>query len=468
MTGRPIRCTARWVLPVSDPPIRDGAVLVDGSGRIAGVGSADAVPRPDGALDVPLGEAALLPGLVNAHAHLELSFCRGLLEDLPFTDWIAALLRVKSSASLAEADFLAAARWSCVEMLAAGITTVAATEDSTVAMSALRESGQRGIVFREVFGPSPDQVDASMAGLRAELAAMHEMESDLVRAGVSPHAPFSVSDKLFNAVAALAREQDLPVAVHIAESAAETDLVVLGSGVFADRLNARGIATPPRGRSPIDLLDRTGILDTAPLLIHCVQVDAEDIERIAAAGAPVAHCPAANGRFGHGVAPIARMIEAGVCVALGSDSVGSNNRIDLLEEARLTQLFQRASTGTAALLPAHDVLRLATLGGARSLGVETRTGSLEPGKDADLCAVSLEGAHVRPVTDPVAAVVLAARASDVVLTVVRGRTLYSGGRVHTTDAAAARIAVDRAAERASAALADSTDPVDGLPSPAAR
>lgn len=447
MTTRRTRYTAHWVLPVTAPPIRDGAVLVDANGRIEAVGPDAAVPRPEDALEIELGEVALLPGLVNTHGHPELSAMRGLLDDLPFHEWIPALNRAKREAALDDEDYRVAARWTCVEALAAGITTIGATEDSGAAMDAFLEAGLRGIVYREVFGPAPEQAEASLAGLRQKVEAMRERETDLVRVGISPHAPYTVSDRLFRASADYALAEGLPVAVHAAEADAEDQLVRHGDGPFARGLNRRGIETPPRGRSTIELLERTGVLRTRPLLIHCVRVDDEDRRRMADAGATVAHCPAANARLGHGIAPLVEMVEDGIVVGLGTDSVASNNRLDVFEEARLAQIGQRARLRDGTLLSAESLLRMATIEGARALGLEDRVGSLEPGKDADLCAVSFSGAHIVPLHDPVSALFHAARAPDVLLTVVRGRVLYQQDQVVSLDADSIRPKVEAIAER---------------------
>ncbi|HEX7118790.1 MAG TPA: amidohydrolase family protein [Longimicrobiales bacterium] len=454
MNSRATRYAARWVFPVAAPPIRDGAVLVDDTGRIAAVGPAATVPAPADAATVDLGDAALLPGLVNVHGHPELSILRGLLDDLPFHEWIPGLNRTKRRAAFAPDDYATAARWTCVEALAAGITTFGATEDSGGALDALTEAGMRGIVYQEVFGPAPEQVEDSLAGLVRKVEAKRARESDLVRVGVSPHAPYTVSDALFRATADYALAEELPVAVHAAEAEAETLLVRDGGGPFAEGLRARAIATPPRGRSTIELLDRLGVLRTRPLLIHCVSIDDDDRHRIADAGAAVAHCPAANARLGHGVAPLIELLDDGVAVGLGTDSVASNNRLDLFEEARLAQLFQRARLHSGCVLPAETLLRLATLDGARVLGLDDRIGSLEPGKDADLCAVSFAGAHVVPVHDPASALFHAARASDVILTAVRGRVLFRDGRILSLDADALRPRVEALAARARHARAD--------------
>jgi cytosine/adenosine deaminase-related metal-dependent hydrolase len=440
------------VLPLAMEPIREGAVMVGADGRIAAVGPRAAIEPPEGAEVVELGEAALLPGLVNVHAHPELSLFRGALEDLRFRDWILRLVGTKRAA-LRDEDFDLAARWSLVEALRAGITTVAATETSAASLGALKEAGMRGLVYREVFGPDPAVADESMADLRAAVGRLRGEETELVRVGISPHAPYTVSDDLFAAAGRYARDEALPIAIHACESVPERDLVTRGEGDFAPGLRARGIATPVRGTSTVELLDRLGVLAARPLLIHCVLLDYDDAVRLVDNGCAVAHCPVANAKLGHGAAPLAELREAAVRVGLGTDSVGSNNRMDLLEEARIASLLHRARLASFDFLSPADLLRLVTIDGARALGLEDRAGTLEPGKDADLCAVSLAAAHVRPVHDPVAALFHAARGTDVVLTAVRGRVLYRDGRVLTLDEAALADAMEEPARRVREALA---------------
>ncbi|HSL72441.1 MAG TPA: amidohydrolase family protein, partial [Longimicrobiales bacterium] len=262
--------SARWVLPVTTPPIAHGAVLIDADGRITEVGPATEITaQADHRID--LGEAALLPGLVNVHAHPELAAFRGLLDDLPFHLWIPALMRCKRGANLTDEDHDAAARFTCLEAMRAGITTIAATETSGAAVGALAESGMRGRVYLETFGPDPDQVAESMAELRQRIARFAPRASDRVSLGISPHAPYTVSDALYAASAALARAEGLPLATHASEAEAEHTLIAQGSGPFAAGLRARGIATEARARSTIELLYRLGVLDARTLLIHCVR-----------------------------------------------------------------------------------------------------------------------------------------------------------------------------------------------------
>jgi cytosine/adenosine deaminase-related metal-dependent hydrolase len=424
------RYHARWVCPVSAPPIANGTV-VEQDGRIAYAG-----PRagaPSGGADVELGDAILLPGLVNAHCHLELTAMRGFLDGLEFPEWILRLTRSRHAVLTAD-SMLDAARLGVEEGLRAGITTFADTGDSGAGFDAMIQRGVRGICYREVFGPDPAQCAGAIEGLRARVAAMRERETALVRVGVSPHAPYTVSDALFRATATLAARDALPLAVHIAESAMESDLVVGAAGRFAEGLRARGLDVAPRGRSPIALLDALGVLDVSPLLIHCVRVDAADLGTIASHRCGVAHCPASNAKLAHGTAPLAAMLAAGVRVGLGSDSVASNDRMDLLDEARLASLFSSAREGRADVLPAVRALELATLGGARALGLEDQVGTLDVGKAADLTAFPLDLGHRGPVHDPIAALIFAlAGTTAASLVVVAGRMRVRHGVVVDAD-----------------------------------
>jgi cytosine/adenosine deaminase-related metal-dependent hydrolase len=418
-----IRYTARWIVPVSRPPIDAGVVAVDGE-RIAYVGDRDGAPPGQ---DVDLGNALLMPGLVNTHCHLELTAMRGFLEELNFGDWILRLATAKR-AVLTSLDMLVdAARLGIAEGLRAGITTYGDTCHSGAVIEAMRECGVRGVMYQEVFGPDPSQCAASMAELRERVAAARALETSLVRVGISPHAPYTVSDELYEAATRYALDERLPMALHIAEAEVESQLVERGEGRFAEGLRARGIEVCRRAHSSVALLERVGVLEARPLLIHCVRLSPGDIERIARAGAAVAHCPAANAKLGHGIAPVRELLDAGVRVGLGSDSVASNNRMDLLEEARLAALFQNARLARHDGMTAAEALRLATLGGAEALGLGDRVGSLEPGKEADLAAFSLGAARVTPVHGPEAAAIYALRGSDATFTAVAGHVLVQNG-----------------------------------------
>jgi 5-methylthioadenosine/S-adenosylhomocysteine deaminase len=417
-----IRYRARWVVPISAPPVANGVVAV-ANGRIVYVGPAGRGPEGD---DVDLGDVLLLPGLVNAHTHLELTAMRGFLEDIDFRRWILRLTNARR-AVLDRDALLDSARYGLEEGILAGITSFADTCASGVAMQAMRELGVRGIMYQEVFGPDPAQCGESIAGLRAQLAGLRYLETPLVRLGISPHAPYTVSDELFRAAARLAEDDGLPIAVHVAESELEHRLVVDAAGAFADGLRRRSIGVNPRASSPVRLLDQLGLLERKPLLIHCVRVDGDDVRAIAASGASVAHCPASNAKLGHGVAPLDELLAAGIPVGLGSDSMASNNRMDILDEARLALLGQRMRTSSNETPSAADVLNLATLGGARAIGVDTLVGSLEEGKQADLAAFALDPAG--PTHDPVTAAVFSITGARARFVTVAGTVLLRDGRL---------------------------------------
>jgi cytosine/adenosine deaminase-related metal-dependent hydrolase len=427
------RYHARWVCPIAAPPKAHGT-LVEEEGRIRYVGPRSHAPVSAEGDDVDLGDAILMPGLVNTHCHLELTAMRGFLDGLGFRDWILRLTHSRA-AVLTPDMLLDSARMGVEEGLLAGITTFADTGDSGAGFDAMLQRGVRGICYREVFGPDPAQCREAIAGLRAKAAAMRERETALVRVGVSPHAPYTVSDALFRATASLAAESAYPLAVHIAESAVENELVVQGTGMFADGLRARGIDAPPRARSPIALLDALGVLDVHPLLIHCVRVDADDVFDIASHQCGVAHCPASNAKLAHGIAPVAELLTAGVRVGLGSDSVASSDRMDLLDEARLASLLASAREGRVDALPAHRALEMATFGGARALRLENEIGTLEVGKAADLAAFPLDAARRAPVQDPISAAVFAIAGTPASFVAVEGRVQVRDGVLVDSDGA---------------------------------
>jgi cytosine/adenosine deaminase-related metal-dependent hydrolase len=429
----PVRWHARWVVPVATPPIMDGTVVTEGD-RITWVGPrAHANAQALAGRDEELGDSILTPGLVNAHTHLDLTMMRGALEDLGFYEWVRTLTAAKREL-LAAADFRDAALLGVAEGLARGITTFGDTADNTAPFDALRALGARGIAFREVFGPDPLDCDASMDGLRSAVAAMRAHESPRVRVGVSPHAPYSVSDALFRAVAEYAARERLPIAVHAAESLEEDDLVIRAAGPFARLLAGRNIAVASRAASVMELLDAAGLLRADTLLIHCVRVSSDAVRRIADTGCGVAHCPASNAKLGHGIAPLQEFLAAGVRVGLGSDSMASNDAMDMLAEARLATLTQRARHKKAELLPARAAFRLATLGGAEALRLDAEIGSLVPGKQADLAAFRVESLGA-PAEDPLAALVFAQAGVRAHRVVVAGEERVRDGVVQGFDPA---------------------------------
>jgi len=407
-----VRLAARWVLPVDGPPIAAGAVLIGADGRVAAIGPDASVPAPPGVPQRRFPDGAIAPGFVNVHTHLELSGFEGQVEDDDFAGWIRRLRELKDRRSRDE--YRAAARRGIRDAWAMGVTTVADTGDRGVVLEALAECGGSGVVYQEVFGPHPDQLETSLRDLKAKVAEQRGFESERLRLGVSPHAPYTVSAPLYRAVSGYARSERLPIAVHLAESPAETQLLRAAAGPFADAWGRRGIPLPPLpGRSPVAWLDAQGVLGPETLCIHLVQVDAEDVGRLAGAGVAVAHCPGSNRRHGHGVAPLRQLRAAGLRVGVGTDSVASVASVDLRAEARAARALAELSW--------DDALALVTYEGAKALGLERQVGTLTAGKWGDAVVIRLT--DTRP---PVEQVMSGENA--VVATYVGGRPVFEGIR----------------------------------------
>ena len=395
-----IRIRAGRVYPITAPSIDDGAVLVDAHGRIAAVGRNAHVPTPTGIQAFHFPDAELMPGLINCHTHLELTHLGGGAKHVEpeFLKWIRRIRELKDATS-ADA-FHEAAIAGIRDCWARGITCIAETGSTGAVMRALHDLGGRGIVYQEVFGPDPATCSASMAELESAVWHLRPLATSHLFVGVSPHAPYTVSAPLYEAVAALARREQLPIAVHVAESQEEMVFVHDGAGPFAEALQARGIVVVPQRLTPVAYLVQRGVIRTGTLCIHCVQVDEADVELIRATHAAIAHCPLSNRAHGHGLAPARAFRNAGVPVGLGTDSVVSVGELNLWAEADAAGCIGEAA------------LRAVTLDGAHALGWQDEIGSLEVGKAADLAVFSSTTlSHPSP-------------PSTALLTVVSGRIVH--------------------------------------------
>jgi 5-methylthioadenosine/S-adenosylhomocysteine deaminase len=453
---------ARWVLPVSSPPIADGALVVEGQ-QIIAVGSRAALTEEFPGLTArDFGESAIIPGLVNAHSHLELTAMRGYLEneETDFFAWLRKLTIARMERMTAD-DLNVSAAWGACEAARAGVTCVADASDSALeCMNALREVGLRGIVFQESFGPDPKLAKENFEKLKTKVARLCERETSLVKCGVSPHAPYTVCAPQLEMIADFSLAESLPLMMHAAETAMELSLLREGRGAFAEGLRRRGIEWQAPKVSTIQYLNDLGVLQTRPLLAHCIHVDEADLEILQRTETRVAHCAKSNAKLGHGRAPFGRMIEKRIAVGLGSDSVASNNLCDLLEEARFALLLARSETmviddggneieGGKPQLKADDVFRVATLGGARALGLDGQIGELRAGLQADFAAVSLERPHQIPSYDVAGTLIFASSGRDTVSTVVAGKEIYREGRVTTVDEDRLRARMSEIAEKLS-------------------
>jgi 5-methylthioadenosine/S-adenosylhomocysteine deaminase len=417
--------TAKYVLPISDAPIENGAVVIDGS-EIVAVGTlGDIDSQFPGVETEAFGEAAILPGFVNCHSHLELTAMRGALDDVEhdFRSWLLKVQDLRSA--MTDADIEAAAIAGAREGAAAGVTCFGDIgRNGSAGLNALKTVGLRGILFQETeFSPDNRTADEDFAKLGATYEALKKEETELVRVGLSPHSTYTVSSRLFEMIAQYAILNRIPLTIHTAEARDEMALLTRGEGFFTEVYEKYGVEWSSPNCTPVEYLERLGVLAARPLLAHCVKVSESDLAKIDANGARVAHCPKSNAKFGHGYAPFEAFLDAGVAVGLGSDSVASNNVCDILEEARFASLAARNLEGSSRIITAKEMLEVATLGGARALGLEHLIGSLEPGKQADIAVVSLSNNAQQPVNDLHTALIFSSNARDVVRTVVAGNDI---------------------------------------------
>ena len=409
---------ADWVCPATAEPIRNGAIAVE-NGRIEKVG---AQWEFGGARRVSYPGCAIIPGFVNTHAHLELTILRGFLENVSFAEWILGLTKAKYQ-TLTRDALKASARLGAIEMLRSGVTALGEVMDVGTSWDAMKEFGLQGVAYQEVFGPEDSVAAESMGRLRTKIDSFRKDETETFRIGVSPHAPYTVSETLYRMTADYARRESLRMTAHIAESRDETLFVREGAGPFGDSHRKRGFDVKPRGCSPLAYLHSLGALGPDMLLIHAIETDEGDIDRIHESGSVVVHCPKSNAKLGHRTAHVADMRQTGIVVALGTDSVASNNVADMFEEMRAAIFYQRTLTGRISALVARDAFRMATIDGARCLGLSSHVGSLDAGKRADFVVVDLGGPATQPVYDPIETMVYSASRADVRATYLAGRAV---------------------------------------------
>jgi 5-methylthioadenosine/S-adenosylhomocysteine deaminase len=377
---------------------------------------------------------------------------RGFLEteESDFFAWLKKLTTARLERMTAD-DLHVSAAWGACEAVRAGVTCFAdASESATESMRALRDVGLRGTVFQESFGPDPLWAQENFDKLKTKIGGLRELETPLVKCGVSPHAPYTVCAPQLEMISRFALDESLPLMMHAAESRMEVSLIRDGEGPFADGLRNRGIQWNAPGVSPIQYLAGLGVLQTRPLLAHCIHIDATDIETLKQAETKVAHCPKSNAKLGHGIAPLQKLLDKGVDVGLGSDSVASNNNCDLLEEARFALLLSRSQSEaglSTRLVSADEVLRSVTLDGAQALRLDNQVGELREGLQADFAVVSLDGPHQIPSYDPVGTLIFASSGCDVIATIVAGREVYRDGRVTTVDEDRLRIRMKEIAKK---------------------
>ena len=399
---------AQYILPITSEPFQKGAVLVrDNAIRDIGTAEMLKLRYPDEEV-VDFGQAAIMPGLVDLHTHLENSVMRGIVHDVPYTTWVTSML--EKSAKMDVSDWYDSAILGGLEALS---------------------SGMRSVIYREVGAMDKRRVDYAMR--IAENDIMHwreEVDGDRITIGVAPAAMYACHPSMFSKVSEFARRENVPVAMHVAGNREEYNFIKYGSSPFSVHTmdQKRGfVEIPPwlpTGTTPVRYALNWGAFESDNVLaIHCVHVDDKDVQKLKEYDVAVAVCPRCNAQLGMGVAPINEFMRAGLRLGLGTDSPAATDSTDMLTEMRIGMLVQRA-VNVGEFLDSATMLEMATIGGARALKLDDKIGSLEIGKLADIIAVDLSGSHQTPTTDPVSAVVNTCSGADILMTMVNGTALY--------------------------------------------
>jgi len=400
---------ARWIATVdTDEVLVNHAVAVHDGRILAILPAGEARRRYLPACRQQLDQHILIPGLINLHTHAAMSLMRGIADDRPLMEWLQQHIWPAEAAMVSHQFVLDGTRLACAEMLLGGITCF---NDMyfypDAAAQAASDFGMRAVLGITTLefpcNYASDADDYIAKGLDAREAAAGK---PLLSFCLAPHAPYTVTDRSFQRITTLAAQLDLPIHCHIHETQQE----------IADSV-AR------HGKRPLQRLQELGLIGPGFIGVHAVHLDDAEIKAIAEAGSSIAHCPTSNLKLASGFARIAEMHRAGVNIGLGTDGAASNNRLDLFGEMRLAALLAKGLSGDASILPAIEVLRMATINGARALGLDQITGSLSPGKAADLCAIRLDELSCQPCFDPISHLVHVAGREQVSHVWVAGKCL---------------------------------------------
>jgi 5-methylthioadenosine/S-adenosylhomocysteine deaminase len=395
-----------------------GAVAVNGRDIVA-VGTPEEIARQFAASEtIEAAGHVVLPGLVNTHTHAPMVMYRGLADDLALMDWLQKFIFPAEAKTVSPEMVRVGTRLAALEMIQSGTTTFADMYyfEEEIAR-ATKAAGLRGVLGETIIGfPVADAKTPADALKRTEAFMREFAGDDLITAVPAPHSPYTVDEPTLRAIRELADRYKVPILIHLAETEDEVNII-----------------REKHGMSPTAWLDSLGFLRPDVVAAHCVWLTDDDIAIMKRAGAAVSHNPESNMKLASGVAPVPKYLAAGITVGLGTDGAASNNDLDMFGAMRQTAFLHKLASRDPRAVPATAVLEMATIGGARALGLDKRVGSLEAGKRADLIVVAMNGARQTPMYNPVSHLVYVARGDDVRTTVVNGKVLMRDRQMRTLD-----------------------------------
>ncbi|MFZ7128200.1 MAG: amidohydrolase [Desulfobacterales bacterium] len=396
--------------------IENGFVAVSG-GRITAVESHETLAAWTAAETIDARGGIVMPGLVNTHTHAAMTGFRGLADDMPLMTWLEEHI-FPAEAGLDAGKVRAGTLLACAEMILSGTTCFCDMylfEDAVAEASA--DAGIRAVVGEVLYDfPSPNYGAIENGFAYTEKLIDKWRGHPLITIAVEPHSPYLCAPDLLRQAAGLARDNAIPLVIHVSETQGEVERT---RGQF--------------GCTPVEHLEQLGILAPNLLACHCVALTDEDMDLLARRGVKIAHNAESNMKLASGVAPVPELIKRGICVGIGTDGCASNNNLDLFSEMDTVAKLHKVATLDPTVMPAETVLRMATIDGARALGLEERIGSLEVGKQADLIVIDMDQPHLTPLYHPASHLVYAVRGSDVDTTIINGRVVMTRRRLLTID-----------------------------------
>ena len=421
-----------------------GAIAIDGTTIVAVGPAADIAARFKAAEHINATGSIVIPGLINTHGHAPMVLYRGLADDLRLQEWLEKYIFPAEAKTVSREMVRAGTRLAALEMIQSGTTTYADMyyfEEEIARVT--KAAGMRGVLGQTIIRFPVADAKTPQEGLGRTEAFIREFASDdLITPAVAPHAPYTLDAKDLLASRALATRYRVPVLIHVAETETE-----LSSSKSAHA-----------GMSPVAYLQSIGFWGPRTVAQHGVWVDASDIMLLRSHDVAISHNPESNMKLASGIAPVPDYLSAGVTVGLGTDGAASNNDLDMFEAMRFAALLHKVKTGDPRALPARAVLDMATIGGARALGLQNQIGSIEAGKRADLVVVSTASARMTPLYEPISHLVYAARGEDVRTVIVNGRVLMRDRRMLTLDESAVLAEARKFADAVRAAVGKPASP----------
>ncbi len=406
--------SAKWIIPVlpRGTILEDHCLAIRGN-KIVGVYSREeAASNVDATDTLELEKHALIPGLINTHGHSAMALMRGIADDVPLSEWLEESIWPLEAKHVSEQFVLQGARLAIAEMIRSGTTCFADMYfyPDQVAKAALEANIRVQLASPVLDFPTVWAQDADEYISKATMLHDDYRHSEIIHTAFGPHAPYTVSDAPLQKLSTLAEEMDVPIHMHVHETAKEVSDAVAATG-----------------QTPIQRLKKLGLLSPRLVCVHATSLSDEDTASLAEAGCHIAHCPESNLKLASGFCEVARLSAAGINIALGTDGCASNNDLDMISEMRTAALLAKGVAADASALPAQQALEMATINGAKALGLDSMIGSLEAGKYADVTAINLDTLNSIPIYNPISQIVYATQASQVSHVWCSGQLLLNDG-----------------------------------------